>query len=1112
MCFALLSSAYAQQRVTGTVTDEDGIGIPGASIIQKGTSNGTITNVDGNYTLSVPSDATIVISFVGMTKVEEPVSGRAEINVQLTTDAIGIDEVVVTALGIKRSEKSLGFSSQSVKGAEIEQSSETNAFNSLKGKIAGVQIMDGNGVEGGTTRINIRGNSSLVNGKNQPLIIVDGVAIENSITGPGSTSMTGQSSGKDWGSGINDINPWDIADMSVLKGPAGAALYGSRGANGVIIIVTKKGTKGDGLGVDVNMSYTFTNASRFMDKQLVRGGGTSGYYENVMIGDDDDNDFQPITIDGKTYNQIPATSFWGAGASWGPKILDQPILWWDGTEQTWSAHKTMEEYLKTGFNKSYNVAISNSDEKGSVRLSLTHRDTEAITPNTESANNTVALNVSQLITSKIRLDAAVSYVNFTQLNSPQLGNSEQAIGKQVGYGGYTNNWLMYEADRWENPDGSQPLRGRGRPGIDEFTGYPANNYRGLGRGGSFFWNTMANNQEREKDRVFGSTSLNWDITPWLAFKGTLGIDYATLEVESKNRPKDAEGLTGGRYSHSLDKNKIENHMWMFTFTKDLTDDLHLTAFINGEHWSRNYYYIQGRNGNRNFVDPHLYTFDNVDMPVDANGRVASNWALNNLNANESKYSKTVNSLAGSINLSFKEWLFLDLTGRNDWSSTLPEDNRSYFYPSVQTSFVFSEAFDIGWNALSFGKLRLAYSMAGNDTDPYQLTPTYSKGNFQGYPTGSIKTTIPPQTLENEISNSFDAGLDMRFLKGRLGFDFSYYYIKSTQQIMSAPLPSSSGFNSFRFNTGEVQNKGWELLVNATPVQTKDWTWDITLNLTANQNKVIALAPGATTYYMGGIYGANGPSVEARPGEDYGSIMGWDYTYYDMNNNGMTDAAERTANNRLLSADGRDYAVTKDKVVLGNVTPKFIGGLVNTVSWKNLSLNVILDIREGGDVFYGSMTGQVTMGQAPSTLAGMDAEHGGLAWTDGNGVARNDGAVKTGKHTDGTPNTTVVPYYNLYDDTFSWGKGLLTPTVIETSYISVQEVALTYFLPQSVLSKIGWLKNGSITVIGRDLGYLRNTAPYNMNPNGVNGVGNAQGMEIGQMPGVSTYGFTLRTSF
>jgi len=1110
MCFALLSSAYAQQTVSGTVTDEDGIGIPGASIIQKGTSNGTITNVDGNYTFSVPADATIVISFVGMTKVEELVDGRSQIDVTLTTDAIGIDEVVVTALGIKRAEKSLGFAAQSVKGEEIAQSTETNAFNALKGKVAGVQIMDGNGVEGSTTRINIRGNSSLVNGKNQPLVIVDGVAIENSITGAGANSWGSQQSGKDWGSGINDINPWDIADMSVLKGPAGAALYGSRGANGVIIITTKKGNKSDGLGVDVNVSHTYTQATRFKDKQEVRGGGTVSYYENVIM-DGDDNHFQPVTIDGVTYNQIPSTSFWGSGASWGPEILDQPILWWDGTVQTWSRHNNMKEFLKTGFNKSYNVAVSNSDENGSVRLSMTRRNTEAITPNTESNNTTIALNISQQITSKIRLDAAVSYIHNYQFNSPQLGSSENSIGKRTGYSGYVNHWLMYEADRWEYPDGSKAPAGKGRPGIDELAGYPAN-YRGLGRGGSFFWNLMAKNQERQTDRLIGSASLNWDITPWLAFKGTLGIDYKTLDIESRNRPTDSEGLTGGRYSHSVDKNKIENHMWMFTLNKELTDDLHLTAFVNGEHYSREYYYIQGRNGNRNFVDPHLYTFDNLALPVDDNGRVSGSWALNNLNANENILNKTVNSLAGSINLSYKEFLFLDITGRNDWSSTLPEEGRSYFYPSVQTAFVFTEAFDIGWDALSFGKVRVAYSMAGNDTAPYQLTPTFSKSTFLGMPTGAVATTIPPQTLRNEISHSYDFGLDLRFFNGRLSGDFSYYQIKSTQQIMSAPLPTSSGFGSFKFNTGEVENKGWELLLSGTPVQNKDLTWDVTLNLTANKNKVNALAPGATTLGLGGFYGANGPSIEARPGEEYGSIMGWDYTYFDSNGNGETDGSERTPENRLLDANGKYYELTQDKVVVGNVTPKLLGGLVNTVSWKGLSLNVILDFRYGGDVVYGSMSAQKGMGQSPSTLKGWNAEHGGLAWTDDNGLARNDGIIKVGKLPDGTKNTAIYPYYVEHWDIFSWGKGLVTPTVFETSYIAIQEVSLTYNLPQSILSKVGFLKNGSITLIGRDLGFLKNTAPDNMNPTGVNGISNAQGVELEQLPGVSTYGVTLRTSF
>ena len=1114
-CLLLTTMVFAQEvKITGTVTDQQsGDPLIGANVIIKGTSRGSITDVEGKYALEAPDESTLVFSYIGFLDQEIFVGNQSVIDLALVPDLTQLSEVVVTALGVARDTRTIGFSAEKVEGNTIRESNESNVLNALKGRVAGVQIMDNNGVSGGTTRIVIRGNSSLINGKNQPLIIVDGVQIENSITGPGNTSFTGQDNGKDWGSGINNINPWDIEEMTVLKGPNAAALYGSRGSNGVIIITTKKGKKSNGLGLDFSINHMITQPYGFRDVQNQRGAGTTGSYENNVIQNVNGTGFQQTTIDGTTYNLIPSTNFWGSGTSWGNKMDGTEVLWWDGEVRPYNPQPdNLETFFKTGHETNYNLAFSGASDIGSIRVSLTHKDVDAITPNTTRAQNTINLNSSLNISSRVRADISISYMDINMKNSPHLGNNEQSIGKNLTYNWDRGYNLELEKDRYELADGSRAPGGKGRPGIDESAGFP-NNWRGYGRPGSFYWNLWNNNTVLDRDRVMGSIGLTYDITDWLMLKGNIGLDYTLDETESRNKPRDTEGLTGGRYSHKMGKNTIQNHTVMLRFKKDVTTSLNVTAFVGAETWERNYYHIFGKNGNRNFADPFIYSFANIDYPLDANNRLAVNYVRNHVLAREDKYEKRVNSAFASVNLAWKDWLYLDITGRNDWSSTLPSTTWSYFYPSVQTSFVFTDAFNMNTNILSFGKVRAAYAKAGNDTNPYQVTPTYSRGIFGGQDKATVNATIPPTSLRSELSNSWETGVDLRFFEGRLNLDATYYFIRSENQILQSPVPLSSGFSTLRFNSGIIENSGYELLLSGTPVQIKDFSWEIAFNMNANKNKVVSLAEGAETLRLGGVFGANGPSIEARPEEGYGTIMGWDFVYYDKNGNEETDADEKVPSNRLLSDDGRTYVTTQDRVAVGNIVPRWIGGLVNTFRYKSFTLNAVLDIRQGGDVMYGSMSSGLGYGQSPQTLKGWGEENGGLAWTDGNSISRNDGVVLEGVLADGSTNNTVVPYYREWNgNVFSWGPGApVSPLVHETSWVRLQQVALTYDFPRTLLSGT-FIQNASITLVGRDLLYFQNTAPDNINPSGVNGAGNAQGIEWGSLPISRSYGGSIRVSF
>ena len=1082
---------WAQNTVSGTIKNESGEPVIGAAVVQVGTTNGAITDENGSFSITAPADAQLKVTMFGFESATIDVNGRSSIEITMNK-GFELDNVVITAMGIEKEERALGYSVQTVDGGEIATSSEFNVLNALSGKVAGVQIGNANGVEGGTTRITIRGNNSLVNGKNQPLIIVDGVQIENSIAGAGSTSFTGNEAGRDWGSGINNINAWDIEEINVLKGPNAAALYGARGANGVIIITTKKGTQRKGIGVDFNTSQTVIEAFRFREVQNVFGEGSGTPSSQEFEQDDDGN------------NLLPRVGFWGSGVSWGPKMEGQPVKWWNGEILPFEPQPdNVKSFFQTGRAQSYNVAFSGASEIGSVRASLTNTQTTPITPNTEREQNTINLNTSINVTERLTANASVSYMDISSLNSPVLGNSESSIGKNVSWNWGRSYRPELEANSFENPDGT-----RTDPGV----GFPRNDAlgRGRGRAGSFFWNLYKNNEWRNRDRMIGGLSLNLEILPWLHLEGRAGLDNYNDDNENRNTPRDPEGLVGGRYARTLAHNRIQDHTAILKANKALNEDIRISVNLGAQHWSRSFYSISGRNANRNFVDPFLYSFRNIEYPEN----ISSNWVQNQALAREAFYDKIINSVFGAIDLEYKDYLYLTLTGRNDWSSTLPIDANSYFYPSASLGFVFTEVMNMNSNVLSFGKLRLAFSNTANDTDPYQLDPTFSRGSFAGQPTSSVRNVIPPTTLRPEQTNSYDIGLDLRFFNGRLNVDATYYYISSTDQILQSPLPLSSGFSALRFNTGEIENKGWEFLVTGTPVQNRNFGWQISLNASRNRNKIIALADGAETFRLGGIFGGNGPSVEARPGEDYGTIMGWDYVYRDLNGNEMVDDNERTPGNRVIDDNGEWYVLTEERVPVGNIVPDWIGGVTNTFRWKNFTLNTLVDVRFGGDIFFGSHGIGRVYGQSVETLDGRSAEYGGLPYTDTDGNTRNIGVIKEGVYEDGTPNDKVVPYYRKYQDTFGWGAGSgpVSISVFDGSYARLRELSLSYSLPKSVADNISFIQNLSITLLGRNLWFLYNNAPNNLDPTLVNGAGVSQGMEWGSLPSTRNYGALLKVGF
>ncbi|MFV0604734.1 MAG: TonB-dependent receptor plug domain-containing protein, partial [Niabella sp.] len=691
MMSCMLQLAYAQQRtVTGTVTDDQGEPIANVSFVVKGTTTGGITSGDGSFITTVNgNDAVLVFSSVGYASREVPVGNNSTLNVTLTrSETQGMDEVVVTALGIKRQKRSLGYSTQTINGGDIVQSSAPNIINALSGNVAGAQVVQPNGVDGGTTKIILRGNNSLnFSANNQPLIIVDGMPLENE---PGMTSAT---SGKDWGSAINNINPNDIESMDVLKGPPAAALYGARGANGVIMITLKKGSKKGGLGIDYNFETKLIQPWLYRDVQNTYGGGgaindleptlrTNGagdyvlpsFWVTGMLGATNN----PILQGGASWDRF---SWYGPGASWGPKMEGQDVVWWDGVKRKYSPQPdNLKSFYRNGKTNTHNLAFNAGGDFGSVRVSLTRTDHTSVDYNSGYDQTTANIGANLNISKKIKALVSMSYINYNRLNATELGESDrrQTTGRMS-----SGKYLLYNWGRdyqpidkyiYQNVDGTQNQFWSKPPGAD-YTGF--NDYEGYGYFYDYWWRLHNNNEYLKRNKILGTVGLTYDITSWLALKGNLSTDMTFNEREQKNKPTDITGITNGLYNHGTGSGKALNADFMLTAHKDeLFKDISASATIGGVYWGRNDYFQSMQTNDWQY--PWAYTISNIK-------------STSRITTTENQYKKKIRSTIGILDFGYKNWLFLNLTGRNDISSTLPRATNSYFFPSANMSFVFTDA-------------------------------------------------------------------------------------------------------------------------------------------------------------------------------------------------------------------------------------------------------------------------------------------------------------------------------------------------------------------------------------------------------------------------------------
>jgi TonB-linked SusC/RagA family outer membrane protein len=1057
---AFLGSAFAQERtITGTVTSsEDGSPLPGVNVIVAGTSTGVITNVNGKYLIRVPAGNKVIdFTFVGMKPYSATIGTSDVIDVAMSASQEVLDEVVVTALGIKRQVKAIGYAAQELGTNELSAVRETNLANLLTAKAAGVQVTKNASGTGGSNSITIRGAKSLM-GNNQPLFVVDGVPVTN----------IGHSSGGIWddidlGDGMGDINPEDVETMTVLKGPNASALYGARGSNGVILITTKAGRQKKGIGVEINSNTSFETLNLVPTFQNYYA---TGYEETNIYGEW----YEIPPGSGKTYETMDT---WH-GDNWGPPLdgkrtIVDPFCY---PEQMFTRTLTLlpqsvnnvKDFYETGINSSNTVAISGSTGKTNVRFSIGNTTNKLIIPNARLNKQTVALNINSQVNDKISIDGKINYTRDEGNNRPMLGVAYQggnvsrvfaAMGRYVPM-----SWLKEYYEK------------TGDAGF--WPGVSYNPY--------YIVNELKSNDV--KDRFIGQVSATVKFTPWLSLMGRAGMDYYSQTLLRK-WPIGARRTDNylGRVVNEVNLVKDINADAILTATKDINPDFSMNASIGAS------LLYQGRNSEsldgRNFKAKDVYDISNCQ----------------DIRPSTYLSRKEMQSVFFMGQVSYKKFLFIDLTGRNDWSSALGINNFSFFYPSVSTSFVFTEAFkSIPSHILSFGKIRASWAEVGNDSDPYMTMSGYNSTTtkYAGQGLSWMSSTIPLYDLKNELTKSWEIGTDLRFVNNRVGIDVTYYNGKTENQIMPVEISNASGYKNVVINAGEVQNRGLEIAFNATPIKTSGgFTWDINFNYSHNKSKVVSLAPGIETLPVGS--GAD-CTVEARIGHPYGDIVGYAY--------------QLAPNGQRLVSSGGYYIPTPTQKVLGNITPDWIGGLNNTFSWKGFSLNVLLDFVQGNEIVSETKYRCEASGNGKWTTEGRRLQDKDASGNQLPLVGVLDGVVAVD---DGSGNITYeqntkAVYGQDYWASRAWGD-ISEEFVMDGSYISLREVMLSYNFSPKTISKTPFA-GITLSVLGRNLAYLeQHMMDMGVSPeSSPNTSAGFAGSESFAIPTTRTWGFNIKLTF
>ena len=1020
-------------EVEGTVVDAtEGMPLPGVNIVEEGTQNGTTTNPNGEFTLTVSDpQATLVFTFVGFQQKSVPLEGRSELTIELEEEVQALEGVVVTAFGIEQQRRGLGYSVEQVDGSELAEARTNNLGESLQGLISGVNVEAPPTGPGGSTRITIRGNANLAG--NNPLFVVDGVPIRN--VQEGNASLWG---GFDGGDALSKLNPEDIESISVLKGASAAALYGSRAQNGVVLIQTKGGDvrAGETFSVDYTGSIQAETLTSVFDQfQYEYGQGTQGEAPQT----------QQDALD-------------TSQSSWGARIdaVDQAMQF-DGEMRPYVAQRdNLENFYDTGVRQEHSIAIARGGSEYDVRMSLSRMDDGYITPATNVERTTMNLRGAGEV-GNLFMDGKLNYTIEGAQFRPEL--SDNPANPMLSLTFMPTTLDVRTLDPHKTEDGSHRAWS-----TSPFRPNP-------------YWGMREFRRDDDQRRLQGFALARYRFTDQISLQARIGTDYYVLD-RTFAEPSGTPWFQPGRITESNTRRREDNANLLLQANQDLTPDLGLDLTLGGNiRYEQNE--LVSANG-QDFILPNLLTLGNTRGDQQGGGYGFS--------------EKQVNSAFGAARFNYRDYLYLELTGRNDWSSTLPEDNNSYFYPSVNSSFIFTEVFDGLPDVLSNGSLRAAWGRVGADTNPYQLNVTYGLvGSHPSKEGGSIargsltQTTIPPLDLKPEQKETIEFGTGLQFFNGRLGLDATWYRESSFNQILSVGVSNTTGFTGRRINAGNIRNQGLELQLNGTILQGSDLSWSSRANFTRNVNEVVELADQVDSFTLGESR-SRIVTIQARPGEPYGQIVGPTFS--------RTESGEIIFDEDGLPVPGENQAI-------GNQERSWQAGWTNTLRWKNFVLNALIDMSWGGDIYSFTNAQAYGTGRHVDTLPGREL-----------GYVVGDGVIVTERNEDGDivstrPNDVAVEPQTYYGFI---GGNIAEPFVYDASYIRLRQVRLSYNLPQSVLNVASLpIQSAQIALTSRNTWLIYDDVP-NVDPSASYTTGNDHGLEHASLPATRTFGMDLRLRF
>ena len=1096
LLFAGSAGAQETKTIKGMVRDVTGEPLIGASVIEKGTNNGVITDVDGNFTLTVPADATLSIAYMGYATREIHLAKRkkqGDLRVTLREDSQQLKEVVVTAMGIKKDTKRLGYAVSTIESDEIVKAGATNFASAMYGKAPGIRITQTQGGSAGAVSINVRGLTSIT-GNNQPLIILDGVPIRNGGTGKSTNFAEFGNDGQIRSNGLVDINPEDIESVSVLKGASATALYGSEAANGAVVITSKRAKSGK-LTVDFTAQVT-ANLPAYLPKvQTVYGPGR--YNTEYSDYEKQTGGFYQRTMNGESYRSLYNTTM-----SFGPKYDGSDVLYWDGKMRPYlpATDNPWKELFRTGWNQTYNLAISQGTETSSNRFSYTFMGE---TPNSLTGSFTkhnFKLTGSYKPARTLNIEYSLNYIVQDVKDRPQTSLNL--------YGSFSNMFssfmdIPYLKQSYVTSLGYRNTYAGGDATLtpDEAWAYDPGYLNGVS---NMLWNMYHHHSKETENRLIGMIRPTWQITNWLSLRAQLSTDITdtkqTLEYETE-RPNSLYDPSGSFQNINRRYDIVYGDV-MLNFNYNIRR-FDIAATLG---WT-------GRYENMN------------NMRVSTNGGlVTENWF--DLNASRYTASSTLQRMEllktgymGTLSLGWDNYLFLELTGRQERSSTLKD--QSFFYPSANLSFLFSNAFRMPawWN---HGKLRLSYGVVGNAPETYAANIIYEQGSDNGFTWNYVPSSWGNANIRPEKKYEYEIGFESKFLNNRLGFDVSYYNNRVKDQILSTPQPSTSGVKYVLMNVGEVANEGWDISVSATPVLTKNFRWDLTANYGIYRNKVVKLADGVPYLEISNI-GGGGAKIQAVEGRPMGDIY---VQVPQMNENG-----------EYLVSDKGLYMNQTELQRVGNINPDGVGGLFSSFSYKNIFLDFSIDFRIGGDVINEMYQYSTASGLTPESLQFRDTEHGGLSYyypgnNNASGVpvqvdpslgagpngetVYHDGVILPGVvASTGEKNTRIIPAGYYYNQTYNWGTQpeqlTYRHSVFDNSYVKLRELTIGYQFPEKLISKLGMTRL-SVSVFGRNLFYFYKALKNYDAESSVGTSWASQAVVGGSTTATRNFGVSLRASF